>query len=319
MPGDVDDRRLDHVGLFEIGVERAVGEDQGEHRRDLVAGLRVRRDELAQQPRRARARREVAPQLRAQVRRVVPVLERQVDDVERPEAAAPAEDVLRAAVVLLRVEAEALGVVVEREARQRSRRLADVLLRVAVVRTEREQLEELAGEVLVGRLVAGARQVEPDLHRAVAHHGARQRAEVAQRVAAQRALLAHHQLDVADLVVGRRPVVVPVERHPLDQRMTAAHHAVEPPEHVVAVLVDRVQRPPVDARLRPLQRAPRAGAGTRAPARRACACPAGRAAAGRSPHATRASRSSRLHVSPPPSRPFLLARTTSTERIPRAS
>ena len=139
------------------------------------------------------------------------VLEREIDDVERAEAAAPAEDVLRAAVVLLRVEAEALRVVVEREAGQRARRLADVLLRVAVVRAQREQLEELAREVLVRRLVARAGEVEPDLHRAVAHHGARQRAEVAERVAAQRALLAHHQLDVADLVVRGRPVVVPVE------------------------------------------------------------------------------------------------------------
>ena len=211
-----------------------------------------------------------------------------------------------------------LRVVVEREAGQRARRLADVLLRVAVVRAQREQLEELAREVLVGRLVARARQVEPDLHRAVAHHRARERAEVAERVAPQRALLAHHQLDVADLVVRRRPVVVPVERHALDQRMAAAHHAVEPPEHVVAVLVDGVERPPVDARLGALQRrAARVQELVHQLGVRALPAQVARA---------------RAEPRPPP-QPFdhrrfscrachhapFLARTTSTVRIPRAS
>ena len=246
------------------------------------------------------------------------VLEREVDDVERREAAVLAEDVLRAAVVPLGVEAEALRVVVEREAGQRARGLADVLLRVAVVRAEREQLEELAREVLVRRLVARAGEVEPDLHRAVAHHRARERAEVAERVAAQRALLAHHQLDVADLVVRGRPVVVPVERHALDQRMPAAHHAVEPPEHVVPVLVDRVERPPVDARLRALERrTARVQELVHQLGVRALAAQIARA---------------RAEARPPP-QPFdhrrfssrachhasFLARTTSTERIPRAS
>src|SRR4029077_14553009 len=46
------------------------------------------------------------------------------------------------------------------------------------------------------------------------------------------------------------------------------------------------------------------GAGTRAPARRASASPADRAVAGRIPLATTASRSSRIHVLPPPSRPL---------------
>ena len=246
------------------------------------------------------------------------VLEREIDDVERAEAAAPAEDVLRAAVVLLRVEAEALRVVVEREAGQRARRLADVLLRVAVVGAQREQLEELASEVLVRRLVARAGEVEPDLHRAVAHHRARQRAEVAERVAAQRALLAHHQLDVADLVVRGRPVVVPVEGHALDQRMAAAHHAVEPPEHVLPVLVGRAQRAPVDARLGALERRPARmqelvhQIGVRAFAAQVART---RAEPGAPPEPfdhRRFSCCPRHHA------PFL-ARTTSTERIPSAS
>src|SRR4029077_9288730 len=46
------------------------------------------------------------------------------------------------------------------------------------------------------------------------------------------------------------------------------------------------------------------GAGTRAPARRASASLADRAVAGRIPTATTASRSSRIHVLPPPSRPL---------------
>ena len=136
---------------------------------------------------------------------------------------------------------------------QGARRLADVPLRVAVVGAEREELEELAREVLVGRIVGRAREVEPDLHRTVAHQRARERAEIAERVAAQRALLTHHQLDVADLAVRCRPVVVPVERHALDQRMPAAHHAIKPPQRVVAVDVERVEPAPVDARLGPLE------------------------------------------------------------------
>ena len=246
------------------------------------------------------------------------VLEREVDDVERAEAAVLAEDVLGAAVVQLRVEAEALAGVVEREAGQRPRRFADVLLRVAVVRAEREELEELAREVLVRRLVAGAREVEPDLHRAVAHEGARERAEVAERVAAQRALLAHHQLDVADLVVRRRPVVVPVERHALDQRMPPAHHAVEPPQDVVAVLVDGVDRPAVDARLGALERrTARMQELVHELGVRALAAQIARARAEARPppqpfdHGRLSSRA--CHHAP------FLACTTSTARIPRAS
>jgi hypothetical protein len=59
--------------------------------------------------------------------------------------------------------------------------------------------------------------------------------------AQQLVLLDHHAL-VADLLVAGGEPVVPDERHPLDQRLVAAHHAVEPPEVVVAPGVVRRER-----------------------------------------------------------------------------
>ncbi len=48
-------------------------------------------------------------------------------------------------------------------------------------------------------------------------------------------------------------VVVPEERHLLDQRAVAADHPVDPPELVMAPLVGRVERALVDPRLRTVQ------------------------------------------------------------------
>ena len=70
---------------------------------------------------------------------------------------------------------------------------------------------------------------------------AQQRAEVAERVAAQQLVLAQHPARV-DRGAARGEPVVPDERHALDERRLGADHAVEPPEHVVAPDVARRER-----------------------------------------------------------------------------
>src|SRR3546814_19955390 len=55
---------------------------------------------------------------------------------------------------------------------------------------EREELEQLAGEVLVGRLAAALRVVEVDQHRRIARNLAQQRRAIAQLVAPQQRVLA---------------------------------------------------------------------------------------------------------------------------------
>src|SRR5206468_1336933 len=50
------------------------------------------------------------------------------------------------------------------------------------------------------------------------------------------------------VLVGGGEVVVPEQRQLLDQRALRAHHPVQPPQHVVAVLVRRVERLAVDGR-----------------------------------------------------------------------
>ena len=76
-------------------------------------------------------------------------------------------------------------------------------------------------------------------------HEAGERAEAG---AAEHVVLADHQALRADRLVRGREPVVPDERHPLGQRTARAHHAVEPPEVVVAELVEREEAAAVDLR-----------------------------------------------------------------------
>ena len=177
------------------------------------------------------------------------------DDVEHFLAAQLAltpEEGLRAAVVELGVEPEVEDVV--GPARERPRRLPDVLLGV-VADAHREQLEQLAAEVLVRVVLHVLPVVEVDEHRRVAHDGEQQAAEVAGGVLAQGPVLQVHLAGVADLDLRRREVVVPEEGHLLFQRARRGRHAVAPPQgqparfqHVAAQAVeelvdDRLDRP----------------------------------------------------------------------------
>jgi hypothetical protein len=189
---------------------------------------------------------EEAPQLPDQERGVVAVREHDVDDVAPVVLAALAEDLLDAGVVELAVVAGAAEAAVPPlglEAGERAGRLADVLLRVALAQAE--ELHELAGVVLVGRPLGRLEQRQEQAHRVVGRDLARERLEVAEGVLTQLAVLREHQ---RRLLVARREVVVPEERHLLDQRALRADHPVEPPQPVVAPLVDRIERAVLGAR-----------------------------------------------------------------------
>ena len=171
----------------------------------------------------------------------------EIEHVAVVEVAALAEDPLRRRVVRLgvvedrhRAVAAALGA----KAGQRPRGLTDVLLRVALA--EREQLHQLARVVLVGLLLRRVGERQEQQHRRVLRDVGQQAAEAAQRVAAQHLVLRELQRPV---LVERREVVVPEERHLLDERARRADHLVQPPQHVMAVLVDRVQRLAAEVRL----------------------------------------------------------------------
>ena len=185
---------------------------------------------------------EVGPQLADQELGMVVVGDASRSTSCGPEAPLVAEDPLGAAVVVLGLEArgqqDAAGALALDVAGQRAGGLADVGLGVAVALAEREELHQLAREVLVGLVLVGADQVEERPHRGVLHHVGQQRRERAERAAAEDRVLAQHQRRV---LVARGEVVVPEEHHLLFQRPRGADHAVHPPEHVVAVLVGRVQ------------------------------------------------------------------------------
>jgi hypothetical protein len=67
-----------------------------------------------------------------------------------------------------------------------------VVLGVAVAVPEREQLHELAGQVLIGRLGSVALAVQPPQHRRVGQHRVGQGAEVAEVQCAQLLILRGH-------------------------------------------------------------------------------------------------------------------------------
>src|SRR5215218_3535410 len=147
-------------------------------------------------------------------------------------------DVVPVAVEAEAVRADALFPVVA-EPRQRAGLLTNVAFRVPAAGAEREELHQLTRVVLVRRPLGVVRPREPEQHRRIAGDGQQQVVEPPQPVPAEKRVLAEHQSLRADALVRRREPVVPDERHALDQWTAAAHHAVEPPEVVVAPGVPR--------------------------------------------------------------------------------
>ena len=127
---------------------------------------------------------------------------------------------------------------------QRTRVLAHVRLRVrAAIGAEREELHHLAAVVLVRGALDVLVAVQPDEHRGVGGDPLQKGAKRAECIRAKKLVLVQHQLLGADAEIGGRKPAVPDQRHPLDERGRRAHHAVEPPEMVMPVHIDRVDWP----------------------------------------------------------------------------
>ena len=162
-----------------------------------------------------------------------------------------------------------------------------VVLGVAAVGAEREQLHHLAAVVLVGAVLVVLRARQPQQHRRVARHLHQQVVEVAQRPRAHHPVLAEHERRGRAVDGGGKPAV-PDERHALHELMVGPDHAVQPPAVIVAPDVDRVQREPVVAVRRPADE-PRAALRARQrghrPVQAECGQPPRVAAAGAEPGA----------------------------------
>ena len=192
-----------------------------------------------------------------------------IDYVLAVEVALPAEELLLALVVIVRVVLEVpryapvgpvrvpLGAqhhvlgVADGPAGEGAGALLDVLFRIAA-HAHREELQQLAAEVLVDRLAMVVVVVEPHDHRRVPRQLDQESPEVAEPVPAEHLDLVRQHLAVNDLRVARGEDAVPEERrllsegrpggdHPVQPVVAAApgpHHArllvVEPTGHVVA-------------------------------------------------------------------------------------
>ena len=148
-----------------------------------------------------------------------------------PPAAGAIEERLLPAVVTGRVETEARRrvdqVLDPHPAGEGAGGLADIGLAV-VADPEREELQEFAGEVLVGPLLAADTPVQPDEHGEVGQHVGEESRELAQGVPAEALILPEHQVNASDLVIAGREVVVPEERHLLAEGVRVEDDAVEP-------------------------------------------------------------------------------------------
>ena len=116
----------------------------------------------------------------------------------------------------------------DRPAGQRPRDLLDVALG-ELADAEGEELHQLAGEVLVRLALPVRRGVEPVEKGGIAEHRPQQVAERPAAMAAKRLVLPAHGLDVLDLELAGREVVVPDQSEALGQGIGREEHPVEPP------------------------------------------------------------------------------------------
>ena len=163
-------------------------------------------------------------------------LEDDVDDVEAVEVACATEELLLAEVMLLGTELEleeeavvghARDLRAQRPAGEGAGALEDVLLGV-VADAHREQLQQLAAPVLVGRALVVLVVVEPVNHGRVLGQHDQQVAVVARSVVAEHVDLRDQVIVVVDLGVTDRKDAVPEERHLLFQRPLGVDQVVEP-------------------------------------------------------------------------------------------
>ena len=168
------------------------------------------RAELLPQVRRQLVPHQEAVDLPGQVLRGHRLLEDDLQHLHAVEVPGPAQERLRAAVVLVGVHLE--REVVEVPAGERPRAFAHVLLRV-VPDAHGEELHHLAGEVLVRGALDVVLRVEEVQHRRVLRDLDGQVADVARRAPLEQVDLLHHLAVVADLVLVGGEVAVPQQGH----------------------------------------------------------------------------------------------------------
>ncbi len=168
-----------------------------------------------------------------QERRGVWALQGDPDDVRRPPGPVEAQERLGPGVHLCGVAGEGRGLleaaarILPHPAGERPRGLADVALGI-MPDAQGEQLEELAGEVLVGLVLLAVAAVEPDQHGRVGDDGFQHGGEPAQGVRPQRLVLPVHQGDRLDLPVAGGEVAMPEQSHLLAERVGPVEDAIEP-------------------------------------------------------------------------------------------
>ena len=224
-------RALHQRAVRAVAEEHVAAQQRRHHRLHLEVVLRDQRGDLVDELRLGVHVDEERQQLGREQLRRRRLLEDDVDDVVAAEVPGLAEERLGAVVVHAAVVVEAagaVGVLAERPAGERARRLADVLLGV-VADAQREQLHQLARVVLVGMRLDVDVVVEVAQHRRVLRHVQREVAHVAQRVLAEELVL-HEQLLRRGLLLRRAgEVPVPEQRHLLLQRRGRRDHAAQPP------------------------------------------------------------------------------------------
>ena len=152
----------------------------------------------------------------------------------RPQGPVWPRIVLDRAVVIAGIERITLLLRVDLAiARQGAGDLADVALGVVSL-TQGEELEELAGEVLVGLGLRAVEPVEPAEHGPIAQDHAVQLADRCPPELAERQVLLEHQLGRVDLGLAGRVMRVPGQGHDLGQRVRREDQAIEP-EHLDAL------------------------------------------------------------------------------------
>jgi hypothetical protein len=187
-----------------------------------------------------------APEARHHVRGARRVLGGDGHDLVQPEGSGGAEERLRAAVVAAGDQSASPRRRIDHPAGEGPCRLGHVVLGVRLravplvsLRSvaEGEQLEELAGEVLVRRTDLALAPVEPHEHGRVACDRSHQRVEAVDAELVERLALHVHELGHLHLLDARGEVVVPEEGELLAHGVVGHHHPAHPPERQGATLL----------------------------------------------------------------------------------
>ena len=222
------DRRLDEYRPVARVVKR-VGHQEGPHRHaNVVTRFPEGTADLRDLRRLRGGRDELAPELcRHEIGR--PGLRKQdLQDRVSVEISGLPEHGLRAVVVRAGPIAEFPAPGIDAPAGEGTRRFLHVLLAILPL-AQREELHQLAREILVGTAFPVGRAVEIDHHRRIARHGTQKLAKVAQRVAPEQLVLPVHQLRRPHLLEARDEMVVPEERHLFRQGRRRREHLGKPP------------------------------------------------------------------------------------------